>query len=412
MTEATELLRRVAASTIDRTKRELARAVAEALGAAPPVTRAVHVVAVGKSSPLMARAARAAWSSRIATALVVCPDGTAVDDLAGVEVHRSSHPLPDERSVAAAARAFDVAAAVGPDDLLLALVSGGASALAVSGVALEELAAVTRALLRSGAAIGDINTVRRHLSTFAGGGLARAAAAKGGRVVTCVVADVVGDAPAQDVGSGPSVVDPTTLDEARALLWKHAPDFAKLALHESLKPGDPEAARLRTWTVATPELLADVAAGELRTAGFEATHAAPSGAPVEQLAAEYESLAQKLAPGTALVRASEPTVRVTAASPGRGGRSCHLAALVARRLPPGVAFLAAASDGADGESGTGGAVVDASFVARAGGPGVYADRLAAFDTARLHEAAATAIAGAPSGLNLCDLHVLARAEGG
>ena len=409
MTEPAELLRRVWSTTLDATREALTRVIGEALGAAPPVTGAVHLVAVGKSSPLMARAARAAWGPRIASALVVCPDGTPADDLAWAEVLRAGHPLPDARSVEAASRAFAVADGVGEDDLLLALVSGGTSALAVSGVALSDLAEVTHALLGSGAPIGEINTVRRHLSTFAGGGLARRAAARGGRVLTCIAADVVGGAQPHDVGSGPTVPDPTTADHARALAWRYAPSVApRLTFVETLEPGDPVASRLRTWTLATPELLADVARDALSAAHLRATALPESDAPVERLVAEYAAAASRLSPGEALVGASEPAVRVTAAAPGRGGRSCHLAALLARHLPPGTAFLAAASDGADGNSGTGGAVVDASFVARAGGPRVYADRLAAFDTAALHHAAGTALPGAPTGLNLCDLHVLAR----
>ncbi len=401
----------------------LARAFADAVAAidvaarvrdvlaslASPAHGAVRIVAVGKAAPAMMRGALARFPDA-ALALVVAPDGVDCGRLpAHVEVHRAAHPLPDARSVAAAERVLRAVISE-PGDLVVALVSGGASALlcAPYGITLDEKRALLQALLYSGADIRALNTVRRHLSRIKGGGLARAAAPA--RVHTLLLSDVIGGA-AHDIGSGPTVADPTTCDDARAVLGKYAASFANLALHESLKPGDAAAASLHADVLLAPEDLALAVAAALRAEGFDTHVLPPSGDDVVELADAYARLAQSLAPGAALVRAAEPTVVVTRADGGRGGRSSHLAALVAGSLPYGVAFLAGASDGVDGNSSAAGAVVDNASFARA----AALDALARFATADLHAAHGTGIGllgPGPTGINLADVHVLARARTG
>jgi hydroxypyruvate reductase len=180
-------------------------------------------------------------------------------------------------------------------------------------------------------------------------------------------------------------------------------------MHESLKPGAAAARGLRVRVVARPEELARAVARELAAGLGEVRVLRASTAPVAVLAREYVARARVLAPGEAVVRAAEPSVAVDARKPGRGGRSTHLACLVAADLPPGVAFLAAASDGVDGTSDTGGAAVDASLLLASITRRELALALAAFDTGPLLASAAMTLPLRPSGTNLADVHVLARA---
>jgi glycerate 2-kinase len=383
--------------------------VAAAMPRVPRGVRAGAVVAVGKAAPAMARGALREAGEWCARVLVVAPDETEVRLAdARVELRRAAHPDPDARSVAAARRALAV---VREADFVVALVSGGASSLVClpERVTLAGYVRVVRALRLGGAPVTAMNVVRRHLCAVKGGGLARAA---GGPVRTLVVSDVLGGA-VYDVGSGPTVPDPTTRAEARAVLARYAPGLRVPSLHESLKPGAAAARGLRVRVVARPEELARAVAQELgaslatRLDGVRVLRA--SVAPVATLAREYLALARSLGAGEAAVRIAEPSLAVDAGARGRGGRSTHLAAMVAAGLPPGVAFLAAASDGVDGTSATGGAAVDASLLTQVP-PEALARALARFDTGRLLASAGMTLPLRPSGTNFADVHVLARAR--
>ena len=179
-----------------------------------------------------------------------------------------------------------------------------------------------------------------------------------------------------------------------------------MPLCESLKPHDPRAAALTAQTILSADDLATSVASALRESGYDVNLLASSGGDVAALAADYAARASSLAPGAAVVRAAEPTVVVSCAAPGRGGRSSHLAALVARTLPEDVVFLAGASDGVDGDSDSAGAVVDRASLA----PFDVDRALAAFATGDVHAAAGTALVLGPTGVNLADVHVLARAR--
>jgi hydroxypyruvate reductase len=380
--------------------------VAAAMPRVPRGVRAGAVVAVGKAAPAMARGALSVAGEWCARALVVAPDGTEAGLADGrAELLRAAHPDPDARSVVAARRALEVARGA---DFVVVLVSGGASSLVClpEGMPLARYVRVVRALRMGGATVKEVNVVRRHLCAVKGGGLARVVS---GPVRTLVASDVIGGA-AYDVGSGPSVADPTTRAQARAVLKRYAPRLALPPLHESLKPGSSSAARgLRARLVARPEELARAVARELRGV-FERVRVLPASlAPAAVLAREYVARVGGLRPGEAVVRSAEPSVVVDGTGVGRGGRSTHLATLLAAELPRGVAFLAAASDGVDGESDSGGAVVDGSLRAVVG-LAVLERALAAFDTGSLLASAGFTLALRPSGTNLADVHVLARGD--
>ena len=375
---------------------DLDAAMVAAYGLRSPVS--LDVVALGKGATAMVERVPEARD-----ALVVLPDGAPVPSRPScARVLRAGHPLPDVRSVEAGVAALD-RAHHGAADEVCVLVSGGSSSLAfapIDGVTLEDARAVFDALLRSGASVRAMNVVRRHLSRLHGGGLVEGLR-RGATVF--VMSDVIGGA-AHDVGSGPASTDPTTVDDARAVLRRYAPSFASIPLRETLKEA-PAPGRFVEMIVAEPSRLSAVLAERLRRTGYATRILAPSVADVDAMAREYVALARALPARAAVVRSAEPSLIVPPGT-GAGGRCSHLAALVARDLPRGVTFSAIASDGVDGASGTAGAVVSAtSFPDRA-----LLDRaLATFDTGPLHRAAGTALTAGPTGLNLADVHALIRA---
>jgi hydroxypyruvate reductase len=391
--------------------------VTTALPPRPPKRARVRVVAAGKAAPAMTAGALARWPDAIEDALVVTVPGAGSlhDALADPRVTtiEAGHPLPDEASARAAGLALARAAELDRPDLLLALVSGGASALLAhppDGLSPADARALVAALLEGGVPIADVNTVRRHLSSIHGGRLARAAARA--RTLTLIVSDVIGGA-AHDVGSGPTVTDPTTVDDARAILARAplSPDLRARAvalLSESLEPGA-EPIRLRATILASPETLAQALSTEIaRRAGLDSEVApAEQGAASDVVRRRVEA-AHRLAPGAALVIPCEPTLAL-AADRGRGGRAGWVALAAMRDLPPDVVLLCAASDGVDGSSGHAGAIVtrgDAERVA----PVVVERALARFDDAPIHAELGTALPGGPTGTNLTDVHVVARAR--
>ncbi len=437
-------------------RRQLERAFAKALRELDPAARVsaalarwspspssspVRVVAIGKAAAAMATGAVASLGDAVERCLVVAPDGsdTSALEVAArrarvsdrVEVMRAAHPLPDARSVRAGDACLSLVTEADLRARIVVLVSGGASALAcapATGITLRTKRAITRAMLESGASIQDVNIVRKHLSRLKGGGLARAAAERS--LLTLVASDVIGGT-ATDVGSGPSVPDGSTVAEARRLLERFVPAFANVPLARTSGPassmtrsraGASRDAFPEANVILSPEELARSLAALLRDEARVVRVLPPSQAPVAVLAAEYLGLvARVLSTSRAhvFVRAAEPSVSVTTRG-GRGGRSTHLAALVGHALgarkgddgrhePPRVCFAAIASDGVDGTSETGGAVIDDLFARRATsllGDAALSRALARFDTGPLHRALGTAITAGATGHNLADVHVL------
>jgi hydroxypyruvate reductase len=292
----------------------------------------------------------------------------------------AGHPIPDAAGLAAAERALALADEATADDLVLVLISGGASANWIApaqGVSFADKQAVTRALLRSGAHIGEINCLRKHLSRIKGGRLARRAYPA--RLVTIAISDVPGDDPAV-IGSGPTVPDPTKLADARAIVAKYklaVPASVLRALedtaNETPKPGDPAFAGSRFVLAARPIDAIDAAEAAVRAAGYECISL---GDRVEgearQVAVEHAALVRALrAEGRRAVILSGGELTVTIRGSGRGGPNQEYALALAIALAglPAVAGLAADTDGTDGGVGSAsdpaGAFIDGETAGRA-----------------------------------------------
>ena len=351
----------------------------------PPAGRTV-VVGAGKAAATMARAVEDHWEGPL-EGLVVTRYGHRVPT-ARIEVVEAAHPVPDAGGREAAARILSLAEGLSADDLALCLISGGGSALLTlpaPGIALADKQAMTGALLRSGAAIDEINCVRKHLSAIKGGRLG--AACHPARVVSLLISDVAGDDPAV-IGSGPTVPDPTTFADALAVLRKYGiAEPAALIRHleggaeETPKQGDPRLAEAETRMVATPAMALAAAAEAAREAGYEPVILGDAlEGEARVLAREHAGLARDAAPGTVLLSGGEATVTVTGA--GRGGPNAEYALALALALDgaPGIFATACDTDGIDGTEDNAGALVTPDTLARARDAGEdAAARLAAND---------------------------------
>ncbi len=239
----------------------------------PPMPKGrTIVVGAGKAAASMAAAVEARWSGPL-EGLVVTRYGHGVSTRR-IEVVEAAHPVPDDAGQRAAGRILSLVQGLSPDDLVICLMSGGGSALLAApapGLTLADKQAINRALLRSGADIGEMNCVRKHLSAIKGGRLARVIAPAGS--VTLMISDVPGDDPAV-IASGPTVPDSTTLADAKAVMTKYAidappPVMAVLddPLSETPKPGEACFAHARTVMVARPQDALEAAAAAARAAG-------------------------------------------------------------------------------------------------------------------------------------------------
>ena len=352
----------------------------------PPLPKSrLVVLAAGKAAGSMAEVAEAHYLDKL---------HIAAERLSGVAVARhgygrhlrrvrmieAGHPIPDAAGLEGAERALTLADSAGADDLVLVLMSGGASANWVApadGVTFADKQAVTRALLRSGANIGEINTVRKHLSRIKGGRLARHVYPA--KLLTIAVSDVPRDEPSA-IGSGPTVPDPTTLADARALVAKYKlelPAHVTSALadprNETPKSGDPVFADTDFVLGARPADSLRAAEAAARAAGFDVVSL---GDRVEgearEAAAAHGKLARELrAQGKRAVILSGGELTVTIHGQGRGGPNQEYALGLAIALAgmPAVAALAADTDGTDGGVGKptdpAGALIDGGTVAHA-----------------------------------------------
>lgn len=380
----------------------------------------ILLLGAGKAAVAMARGAVEVLGGWIAEGSITTKDGHGAE-LPGIEVWEAAHPVPDTRGMAGAAEALRLARAAGPRDLVLCLLSGGASALwpaPVAGVSLTDLQAVTDGLLRCGATIHEMNTVRKHLSRMSGGWLAAAAAPA--RVVTLAVSDVVGGA-LEVIGSGPTVPDPTTYEDALDVLLRRevrTPPAVRVHLQagdagerpETPKPHDSVFDRASAHVLAGNRDALEGAAREAERLGYQTRIVADD---VEGEARSVGEQVALLATGArmegsgaplALILGGETTVTVQ--GHGRGGRNQELALALAIELEGVEGVLAASigTDGTDGPTDAAGAFADGRTIARGAAAGLDArDALRRNDAYPYLKAAGDLIVTGPTGTNVNDI---------
>jgi glycerate 2-kinase len=346
----------------------------------PPKGRTV-VVGAGKAAASMARAVEERWAGSL-SGLVVTRYGHAVPTR-WIAVVEAGHPMPDAAGTEAAQRIMGLVRGLTADDLVLALISGGGSALLslpAPGITLADKQAVNQALLRSGAPIAEINCVRKHLSAIKGGRLA--IAAQPARLLSLIISDVPGDDPAT-IASGPTVPDATSLADARAILTKYGivPPPA-VAAHlekpesETPKPGDPRFTHVENRIIATAEGSLEAAAMVARQAGITPILLGDAiEGEARSVAAEQARLA--IAQNTPCVLISGGETSVTVRGNGRGGRNAEylLALAIALDGHTGIHAIACDTDGIDGTEDNAGAVLSPDSLARARGLGLDAQAM-------------------------------------
>lgn len=411
-----ELLRRAFDVAVEAARPE--RVVARFLPPAPQ-GRTV-VVGAGKAAARMARAVEDAWNAEL-SGVVIAPYGHA-DEVrpSRIRVLEAAHPVPDEAGVAATGEVLQAVRDLSPNDLVLCLLSGGGSALLVApwGVTLAQKADLTRQLLSSGAGIGQINAVRKHLSRVKGGQLARACLPA--RLVSLIVSDVVGD-DLSVIASGPTVPDRSSFAEALVILERY--DIAAPEARRHLYAG-----AMGEWSETPKEGEAAFARSETH---LIVTNAAALGAAREYLAGEgvtarvlsdciegdsrraatmHARVARELPLGAALLSGGETTTVVRAGA-GRGGRNLEFLLALALELngEAGIHALAADTDGIDGSSGAAGALITPDTLPRAEALGLNARAfLDASDAHGFFDALGDLVVTGPTGTNVNDFRLLWR----
>jgi len=377
------------------------------------------VIGAGKASAAMAEAVEAHWPGRL-EGLVITRHGYA-RPTKSIEIVEADHPVPGAAGVAATRRMLKLVSGLGPDDLVICLLSGGGSALLTlpaDGISLAAKQALTAALLASGAPIGAMNTVRKHISAVKGGRLARNAAPA--RVLSLIISDVPGDDPSV-IASGLTVPDPTTRHEALEILTRYAiaaPASVIALLNSSTgetpKPGDPVFDNVENVIVARPSEMLAAAESAARDAGCDVVSL---GADLEgearELGAEHAALAQQLQNERAgelpLVILSGGETTVTVTGDGRGGRNAEYALGLAQALggAAGIHAIACDTDGIDGIEDNAGVLVMPDTLDRAMAAGFeVAETLARNDAYSLFAGIDDLVVTGPTRTNVNDFRAI------
>jgi glycerate 2-kinase len=378
------------------------------------------VIGAGKASAEMARAVERNWPGPL-TGLVVTRYGYAVP-CERIEIVEASHPVPDAAGLSAARRMLDRVQGLSADDTVLCLISGGGSSLLplpAEGISLEDKQLVNQALLTSGASVGEMNCVRRHLSAIKGGRLA--AACHPARVVTLLISDVPGDDP-RDIASGPTVGDASTCADAldiirryRIALPEHVLDVLRSGRGESIKPGDPRLARAEVRMIATPQMALEAAAQVAAAAGITPHilgdsiegEARDVGKVMTGIALQAARRGQPFAAPCVLLSGGETTVTVR--GQGRGGRNVEflLSCAIALQGEAGIHGLAGDTDGVDGQEEIAGAWIAPDTLARAWEHGLRPrDSLDNNDGHRFFQALGDSVVTGPTLTNVNDFRAL------
>ncbi|MCB2227471.1 MAG: glycerate kinase [Desulfarculaceae bacterium] len=389
----------------------------------------IIVVGAGKAGAPMAQAVETVLGERIGDGRVVVKDGHGGETKI-INIDEASHPVPDARGVEAGRSIADlVTEHAAPDTLFLCLLSGGGSALLVApadGIALADKQETTRLLLASGADIGEINAIRKHLSELKGGNLARRAAP--GKVISLIISDVVGDR-LDVIASGPTVPDLSTWGECRDILtrygiWDQVPNPVRQRIEQglagelpdTLKPGDAELAGVTNLIVSSNRGAVEQAAAKARELGYASlvlgTTIEGETAPVARMhaamARECLASGQPATPPCCLLSGGETTVTL-GDSPGKGGRNMEfsLAAAIDLAGEDGVLAVSLGTDGTDGPTDAAGAWADGESVARGAEQGLKArDFLTRHDAYNFFQPLDDLIITGPTRTNVMDLRLM------
>lgn len=384
------------------------------------------VIGAGKASPAMAAAAEEILGDRIAAGAINTKYGHALP-LRRIAITECGHPLPDQAGVGGAARMLELLQGLDDRALVLCLFSGGGSALLpapATGISLAEKQQTTQALLACGAAIEEINAIRKHLSRVKGGLLARLA--QPARVVSLLISDVIGDR-LDVIASGPTHPDPTTFDDCLGLIeryqlgprlpaavCRHLQDGARGLVAETPKPDDPCFARTATRIIGNNSLAIEAAEAAARSLGYQPlVLSSRIGGETREVAAVHAAIAQEVceagrpvAPPACLISGGETTV--TLSGQGRGGRNQEFALAAAVHLEgwERITCLSGGTDGTDGPTDAAGAIADGQTLQRARAQGLAAAaHLQDHDSYPFFQALGDLVITGPTGTNVMDLRL-------
>jgi hydroxypyruvate reductase len=385
--------------------------------------RNIYVIGAGKAGASMAQAAERVLGRRITAGLINVKDGH-VAKLRRIELNQCGHPVPDERGVAGSTRIAEIAAAATREDLVICLVSGGASALLplpAEGITLEEKQATTRLLLACGANIHEINAVRKHISRIKGGQLARLAAPA--RVESLLLSDVIGDN-LDVIGSGPTAPDASTFATVCAILDRYEIRHrvpasvreriergARGEIAETPKPSDPIFGRVRNTVVGGNRLALDAAADAARRLGYRTLILSSTieGETREiarmhgAIAREIASSGRPLRPPACIITGGETTVTIKGG--GLGGRNQEFVLAAALEIDglDRVVVFSAGTDGSDGPTDAAGAIADGQTLARKPDARAYLERN---DSYHYFETLGDLVITGPTNTNVMDVRLI------
>jgi glycerate 2-kinase len=374
----------------------------------------VFVVGAGKASAGMASAVERLLGRRITDGLVNVPDDVSAR-VRRIRLNPARHPLPDERGLSGAHAISEMAHQATARDLVIALISGGASALLpapVPGLSLEHKQSITRALMNAGATIHELNAVRKHLSTIKGGQLA--ALAYPARVLALIFSDVIGD-DLDTIGSGPTVGDRATVSDARAILAKYGLEAPESVLQETPKPGDDRLARTQNLIIGSNRLAIDAAAQRARDLGYKPLVLSTMiEGETREIARMHAAIAKEiLASGrpakrpVCILSGGETTCTVRGSGSGGRNQEFVLAAAIALSGAPNVVIFSGGTDGLDGPTDAAGAIADGTTLARAQVLGLDARQfLANNDSYHFFAPLNGLVKTGPTGTNVMDVRAL------
>jgi hydroxypyruvate reductase len=379
----------------------------------PQAYQNIFVIGAGKASAQMARAVERLIGARITAGEINVKDGHGAK-LRRIKINECGHPIPDQRGVAGARRIAQIATQAGPDDLVICLISGGASALLplpAPSITLVQKQKITRSLLACGASIHEINCVRKHISAIKGGQLARLAYPA--TLLTLILSDVVGD-DLDVIGSGPTVPDRSTIADARAILSKYGiPN--RLRMEETPKPGDKVFQKIRNVIVGSNALAVDAAAIEAARLGFNTLVLSTSlVGEAREVARVHAAIAREIQVAgrpvkvpACVISGGETTVAIR--GKGLGGRNQEFALAAAIDIAGlgDTVILSGGTDGTDGPTDAAGAIADGATLTRAQALHLDApEYLTDNDSYHFFQATGDLITTGPTGTNVADIQLI------